>query len=917
MTLNLRQARADSFHSDGGLWIVVRHFLTADLVRELGDVLMDAWAPVRAEQDDRLLEWSLSSGPSHLANVALRLRKTDDKLHRYFQNAIGALVASDDRVPTRIVDDLAPEDHHLIAGIESAFVLSTIDLASLPAWRAAKRDVPRELEPLISCLDVLIATDPPLGSERMSEVIGALAEIPMPLRAAVTKHVGDLCLDADRPEHALQFYLAANGAIALPRTAPWAEAWAEWLVLLDSMLRQSEAAARRLIEGPAKASEVLPSPLFSTSIDRDPLIQLNASADAFSAHILASDSMSIPDIPFTRVLLAPALLVSHDLEPALSQWRARDWSGAQRSFWAVLRRQIALGSATYSRTTKAFFGQCILDELTASLRRHRQPESFRLALRLLLESGDFEAAAKIEWGQALLARYVDVPEVQWLLTHVSRHAGSRQERKLVLIALSQGWLLAMPREATEPAAMLLLFLAKVARDDPWDLPHGRDLAQRSFSALEKVAEERPDLTELAAGTVAGAVLAKLDTGHFRACWGALETALSFAESFSPKDLSACLTKTLEVLAQVEPTDANWPVVRPAIGLLSSPSAQRLWVDHSELGRRCADTILRFGLGAGSENVRLLFLLKDLVPYISPEGLDDARLQDVINDLRRRAHEIRSSAVVGPIAALLEAPALSKREGVDDAIEGLTEIMRTASTPKPSLGLATAYEALLQLVRSQETLFQVLGLTDAEWKRMLEPVTATLLDVWHAATGNPALLANFSIPFPTAANPTIVHNWTFASLAFGEAVGELPRIETALALASVNPELRTNIAIARAIRMPADYRPTLAPEAILEESREPFYAALGQRLALLASEAPDRQPALLAALLKQCLRHGPEGLDAGVLAVAIQRELSFPEVEQSTWERYEQRLGQKDSLRFSLSALLRGLSKLSERHGRSA
>jgi hypothetical protein len=363
-----------------------------------------------------------------------------------------------------------------------------------------------------------------------------------------------------------------------------------------------------------------------------------------------------------------------------------------------------------------------------------------------------------------------------------------------------------------------------------------------------------------------------------------------------------------VLADVEPNDGNWPIVRPAIGLISAQCTQQLWAEHPELGSRCADAILRFGLAAGNENVRMLFLLKNLSAYIAQDITPDSRLKGMIEDLRRRAHQIRSTAVIGPIAALLEVPALSKREGVDDAIGGLVEILRSATTDRPSLSLAAAYEGLLQLVRNQEALFYALELTNEEWRRMLEPVLVSLLDAWRAAQTKPALLAPFAIPGPTTADAIVVHNWTYASLAFGEAVGELARIEKALAAASECPDLRKSIAVARAIRMPADSPLEIEPETILEEAREPFYAALGARLASLRNMARDGQQGLLAALLVQCLKHGPEGLDTGVFAVAIERGFFFPEVGPAAWRQYEQRLDRADNLKFTLSTLLRQLQK---------
>jgi hypothetical protein len=64
---------------------------------------------------------------------------------------------------------------------------------------------------------------------------------------------------------------------------------------------------------------------------------------------------------------------------------------------------------------------------------------------------------------------------------------------------------------------------------------------------------------------------------------------------------------------------------------------------------------------------------------------------------------------------------------------------------------------------------------------------------------------------------------------------------------------------------------MIPAATIRSPTKPralFYGAFGQRLALLAQMPDTKRKSLLARMLAGCLRHGPQGIDAAIFALAM-------------------------------------------------
>jgi hypothetical protein len=116
---------------------------------------------------------------------------------------------------------------------------------------------------------------------------------------------------------------------------------------------------------------------------------------------------------------------------------------------------------------------------------------------------------------------------------------------------------------------------------------------------------------------------------------------------------------------------------------------------------------------------------------------------------------------------------------------------------------------------------------------------------------------------TTPNSVIVHNWAFASTLFRESMQQEERIKVALAEAASQPLLTDAIARAQAMRSAAKGDERIGPNEIRSENRDTFYSALGMRLTVLQKLPDARGRQICHAILDQCFRHGPRGLDAAV------------------------------------------------------
>lgn len=853
--------RHQDFRTHHLLWLVVQHYLSADLLRELCAAVIDAASNGSLTLGD-LCEQQLTGDSPMLSNWAVRMKPGEDGLPSYLQRLIQVVVWQGDQSPGVYEREGDAGDLATMKALEAAMTLAHADL-SLIAQLAQRGDPPpAEIHPFVKAmLDLKSRLD---DGGPVETGFGPFVKSDSPLGAMLVKHLGDLCGDADRWDAALTLYGSADILLAECSASPWRDL----KNALTAMLMQSKASALRFIDGPAAAVRVLTELVDSATIDQNAVAVINAPRDQMAAYSALNALGSWRD---TRgsVALAPQLVNAHPVSNALSFWVDRRFSDAHRWFWAVLRRQIAFGSATHSRETKAYYGLCLIEAIEAKLGSNRSISEFDMATRLLVESGQHESVKRSEWSSELVEAYVDEAHTQAAIVLARRHKGSTGERTMVVLALFGKWLKALPPPQIAAAGTMMRFLAEAAAGGPGVPLKDRDIGTDALKTIKSVGKERPEFRAICAPAIADAILATLDRGNIIEIGEAISTAQTYIKDFSDEVLTTIAGRILSMAEATEVGAGSWSVVRPALAFLSSRAVMERAAPDTAFRKRIVAELLRLSLENESEHETIMYLLRDLEPGLIDGQVDGEKLESVVAVLCERARQTNSSAAVSAMQALLVAPAVAKRPGVEAALAGLRAALESAGRGRPDMAFADAYHPLLLLAQHRDEIARGLALSDVEVVEMISPLLPLVKNVWVVAAQKPMIFSGFAIPERTAPHAVLVHNWTFASLDFAKSLGAMPAMTAVMKSAAEHPELEKAMSVARAVRVSAGDPELFESAAISRERREAFYAALGQRLVLLRDLTGDTRKDAIMVMLDQCLRVGPHGLDAGLFLAALE------------------------------------------------
>lgn len=893
--------RMISFGSDAPAWAALSHFLSAGLVRELCAAAIDATSDGTIKLGDLCIE-QMSGAPPHLATWTIRLKPGQEGLASYLQNVLRVLTWQSDAT-VHYDDSRIPEAfRERCRTIASALELAAVDFTSIAYWLAKPEGGSVSLNLIGKAIGLVAAIGDQADLATIRTADEALAPLDPALRIVATKHLGDLALDADRPSLAGAFY-GTTQRLCEGLSDP---SWSEFVEAVADMTLQSLATVSGMTGSLKTTQAMLGAVQVPETLVTRPLLALNAGLAAMHAAHQSREGLFFSDLR-ACVLDTPLLQSSHDLGAPLDHWANRKFTDAHRRFWAALRRLNALGGATLSSEAMALYGRSIFDELYEQIGRHRRPESFELALRLVISSGRDGAVGPEASREDLVDAYVTL-EVISLATEVAqRHAGVRRERLNVLVKLFIAWLGTLSAEKEHLARLLIDAIAKLAQEPPGDsFIQGHSLPKTSLAAIKDIARKRPEFVQPASRIIADAILAGFATKQFDLTVAGLEAAVYCAVALAPDDLARLAHVTLSILEDGPPSESAWPIVSPAITFISCDEVRALWAENSEFGSRCAQTILRHGLGATTESTRLLALLEDIVPYLDAPVVKDERIQEVVRAVRESALKSNHSGVTGNIGVLFATPALAGRDGINDAVRGLIVLLGTATTQRHNIAIATAYQPLSTLTYQLDTIADTLSLSPSDVDALLDPIVSALEQFWRAARQNALLFAPFAIPLPTAPNVITVQNWAFVTLGFARRAGAFDRLSKVVEEAADNDQLASPIALAKAVRMTAGDPIALDPDAIRLERREPFYAALGERLTYIAALPPSEDTTrVVAALVERCLILGPDGLDAGVFVIALRQDaIDLPN---AAVKGYRQRLERNRALMQGLFPLFRSLT----------
>jgi hypothetical protein len=883
-------------------WAALNHFLSADLLREFSEALVTAVGG--GEFDLRqLFEDELIGSAEGLESWAVRPLEVKSPLGQYLQNRIRYLIWMNDRELFYDANQPQPAGPINPATVEAALRLGQCDLKVV-------RQLTREFKfPLSTSIETLLLVikqtselcDAKNKAEKSGRVIELCDKIEMPLGSVVVKHLGDLCVDADQWDMALEFYHASSRRLDGDNL----DAWRKYHDLLKIIVEQSIGAALRAARGSANAVAYLAPRVQAATLSKSLLFLLNASLDAYAAETLALEPLRFTPDRRASILEQPLLLQTQDLSSAFEAWTQREYQSAHSHFWSVLRRQIALGSANDTRMTQAYYASCVFNSLDKTVDRELDRSFFVMGLRLLVQSGQTSLAEKLEWSDQLVRAYVTDEVVAQLLSHTEAVPASREERLGVTVELLRGWCLTLPAEGSELAARMLSFIAQIATTHKSSFYGRHNVGGRSIEVLREVAERRPEFRDRVANDVTPAILSKFESDEW---WTgtaeAFKLAAEYLDVLKPNDVGDILGATLDLLDKQDPQRDQWVIVSPAIDLLVEPTVRQIAKDDKQLDSRIVSTILRFGLNQKTEYTRLLLYLYrfDLRSVYQPPML--LQLRQVVDEVRKQALTVHASNAMDNVRALLLASSAAGLDGVKDALKSIELALVSALGDPRRLALAFpyAYETFIILAERQEQIALDISVSAAEFRGWLFPLVDRIVEVWGRAAKNPAIFAPMAFPPKTTPSPVVVHNWAFGSIAFAKSLGVQEKVAAALDAASKEPVLEGPIRLARAVRLGPGELDGLNPASIRLDNAETFYSALGQRLSALQLAAPELSDSVIDALLAQCLRLGPNPLDAAVFVAAGESKL-YQLRDTSDYRHYVRRVKGNRELRLVLMPFL--------------
>lgn len=885
--------RLNEFRARPLPWLFLHHLLDVELVRQLLTAIVAESSGGRLSLGD-LFEEAPAAGDPATADWILATRDTPSAFGSFLSGIVLAVVWQGDEVPFTRLDGLGAEETDWARGLVTALTLGTIDLSSNTDFEGEGRTT--VLKPFAEAMvEARQAVRGKASAQWEKRIDDATSGAPPLLSALFKKHVGDLFGDADRWDLALECYIRAGELLADDGI------WEGAIVRARQIIAQSVAMATWHREGPEKAATLLEALVSQSTVNESPLPLLNASFDLINAHIARGSFSTAWPTRRPATYAAPLLLQSHHLDNAMTYAATGRFRDSHRWFWAGLRRQTALGGTIASCQTKAHYGRAVVDEVEASLGRERRPDAFAMGVRLLVESGRTELVEATSWSDRLVETYLTREILEELQATTARNPGTRGERELVATTLRREWLIAIPRDSVDLARRMMADLAASARLGQHTGLSSTNTGGLALKALKTVAMERPEFRVLL-----GAELVTL-VDELRRSAGplpvaeAIEAAAQFIDGVDAETAEAVCIRVVELVADL-PFEAFWPVTQAASQLLGSDAASTLGRRNEAFQRARSVALVKLALNSKSDHASLLYLLRDVDPAVVREQIDTNELKTVVEGIRERARQTSSSAATSNIHALLVAPKIAGEAGVNDALDAIERILRSATAPHPSPSLRNGYEVLLLLAHNGDRISQELSPAfdlRTRSRRLLEP----LQDMWRSAAVRPLIFAGFAIPPLSAPNRVTVHNWTFATLELLRWLGHGAELDDALSAAAANGLLAEGMSTGRAVQ--ATDSEVLNAEAVAKERVEAFYAALGERLVAIGSREDPSAAASLRMLLDRCLHLGPRGEDAALLLASRRLGITL-DPQNELVNTYTAKLRRDVKLRLSLSPLLRSV-----------
>lgn len=887
---NTTENRINEIRKSWQAWCYLHHLLSSNVLRETIFATVDAIANGNFGFTD-LFDEELSSGDGALSSWLIRPKPVDSDLASHVQIQMRAIGWMNDT-------NLEPRGDAITRGtiaLNASLDLSHTDLTAPSEEIEHIKSLTDQAEFHTIC-DILRSciSNRKNKINDYSSTIGEINRLPQPLNAMFVKHIGDLYADQDEWEAALLFYKTGYETSNIEESC-----WHDLLHSLRQLLQHSIATATWMIEGSAAAYQYLDVFYDVGKLSEKPLLICNSSHDLLMAHNRTPGDTWKADL--RAVFIPPPLLLnSHDLENALSCSIVEDFESAFKKYWAILRRQIALGSFSDRLQTQKLYAHSLLTATNSG--KYTSPKAFSLGVELLLCSAADSIVEKIEWTERAVNQNVNRDFITELIEKQRRYKGVSIERGRTLISLIGNWIELFDIEHAEEATILMCYIIQMANENESSFYSWRDLFTPSIKMLIRIRNRRPEFSRIVAKDVGSFIISKLNGNH--GGWNELSSILELSTIYL-HDIDECDKKEIILFAAnvINKSNANlmWPLLDATLSLLYSEVSYSLCEADKEAGSIIVAAVMRSGIVSERDQAQFIANFKKFPISLVNSDPRRPELDEIIESVRKGLSVLSSSAIP-KIHAFLLVPELVGKSYFLEAVQALKGLLKSVLASQNKILMVEIFSPIRvlahQILENKES--EIVDARDECFE-----IFDSIIEIWNFSVSHPRVFSSLSIPRKISAEQIVVHNWAVATFELGRSLGKADVAESVLNAARIEKQLVLGIDQARGTTAQFYGYSSLDFEIIKKSGKDSFYSTLGRYLAVM-SQAEEKE-SFLRLFGEKIFEFGPREADATVLLLAIQLKNNTL-ISDSRYPDYKHRVNLSNECRSLLGPLILELEK---------
>lgn len=892
------------------LWLVVHHFLPSELLVDLMKVVVSEVTDSKSSLND-LFEIYLGNENNLLRDIPIRPKElsAERNLESSLQRLLrGVFWSYDDYDIWAARLDSGNTIHEKLNVVALSLNLGAGDFENLESCFSRFSENELKLYPLLKTIfSNWISSRKELNTSKQALFIKMESiKIDPILKSLLEKYVGDQYADlGDWTSAKIQYQSALalfNATSTKHRLTKEINAWKDQCLL-------SIAVSVRVLEGPESAANLISHQSAECDLQEHPVLGITGSLDAmaYAFNLSEAERKSLP-MDVRGTFIQPSFLSKNlDTASAFQKWLSGKQPDAYRAFWSVLRRQIANGSDVEARASKHWYANSLLDRPCKEI----VEKDFLLAFRLLIESERSNEKEKFQIDSEVIRTHFSLNAAEFGYTQAIAYQGVKLRRLNVLMELYRSWLPHV--ELIETKRAICRQVLKVAESSDVSFQSELDAAGSAFEALVSFAKVDTTLRREFANDVATLLEKSLSTEnrHWKGVSLPLDAAIEYVEFFDDKAVKGVVNSVLSLLDKITPKAEMWPIVRPAMKILTSTRVKDWVKSNQESSSKILEQILRYGLEDASLRGEVLFNLMSWNEKILKEPAIRVQLEPVIGALLKDSKAFNSSACVSYIRSLLLASTFLTKEEFQETVGCILSILDSVKdNGQHPMAFTDTYLAILILVEKYEVQIIPDEKKDLWFQEQKNKMLEQLIRIWHISEKHHNLFQEFSLPRKTYPNKILVNNWVATSIRLARDCGKLNLLDKALDKASMNKELTSAVMKARVSEnlFIKDRAPDLFNmiQTIFKqiESLEEFYKILPTIISAILRLDTYQSQTLIEELLKMTLNYGPNMQDASVFVAYLYQKKDGKNMIKSGLDDYESRLKNSSNslLRDSLSPL---------------